>query len=266
MNNIAEVENLELYKSCIQCDELVATESRFCNHCGHGQNNYSNDVSEKKWSNIKQIALFFILDTVICCVGSFITYFKTLDWSIVIDGLLAIVALTFFFNNWSKNKSILVWRNFSITKLIAYCGIAVVGSFFVNITVGWLNHSLFSKEYSYYALYATSKYGKELMLFFVAVMPALFEELGYRGFVLEKLLQIVDRKQAIFITAFLFAIMHMSFISLFWLIPFALLLAYVRIKENTLWYGVLIHFCFNFTACTIELLNLNHHYTVASFF
>lgn len=266
MNNIAEVENIELHQSCISCNEPIVIESRFCKHCGHIQNDYSNEISEQKWHNIKQVALFFIFDTAICSVGSFIHYFKTLGWSIVFDALLAIVAVTFFCNNWSTNKPILAWRNFSILKLFAYCALAVIGSFVVSSIVGWLNHTLFSKELSYYAFYKANKYGKELMIFFVAVMPAIFEELGYRGFVLEKLLLIVDRKQAIFITAFLFAIMHMSFISLFWLIPFALLLAYIRVKENTLWYGVLIHFCFNFTVCIIELLNLNHHNTVASFF
>jgi len=85
-------------------------------------------------------------------------------------------------------------------------------------------------------------------------MPALFEELGYRGYMLQTLLKVAEPDQAIYISAFLFAIIHMSFISLFWLIPFALFLGFVRIKEGTLWYGILIHFCFNLTACMFELL------------
>jgi len=85
-------------------------------------------------------------------------------------------------------------------------------------------------------------------------MPALFEELGYRGYLLQTLLKVADKEQAIYISAFLFAIIHMSFISLFWLIPFALFLGFVRTKENTLWYGVSIHFCFNLTACLFDFL------------
>ena len=96
------------------------------------------------------------------------------------------------------------------------------------------------------------------MIFFVAVMPALFEELGYRGFLLQKLLQVVDKRQAIFISAFMFSIMHISFISLFWLFPFALFLAYIRFKENTLWYGVVFHFTFNLTVCLSELYHFHH--------
>jgi membrane protease YdiL (CAAX protease family) len=91
-------------------------------------------------------------------------------------------------------------------------------------------------------------------------MPALFEELAYRGFVLGKLLLVVDKKQAIFISAFIFAIMHMSVLSLFWLVPFALPLAYVRIKENTVWYGIFIHFSFNCTACILDFTHVFHHH------
>ena len=258
MSDIPIQQEAAIHKNCIRCNEAISIESRFCKHCGVAQNDYDIIESEQKWPNIKQVALFFAFDAIICAVGSFIDFFKTLGWSIAFDAMLAIVAITFFCDRWSKNKYLLVWRNFSPLKLLFYCATAIVGSLIISVLIGWLNQALFSEEFSYYAFYATNAYGKELMIFFVAVMPALFEELAYRGFVLEKLLQVVDKKQALFISAFLFAIMHMSFISLFWLIPFALYLAYVRLKENTLWYGVSMHFCFNLTACLMELYKLNH--------
>jgi membrane protease YdiL (CAAX protease family) len=258
LNSISEEQDFTIQKHCSQCNEPITAESRFCRHCGSAQNNDAVQASEQKWNNVQQIALFFIFDAVICAIASFIHFFKTVTWSICFDVLLAIIAVAFFCDNWTQNKSLLIWRNFSLLRLLTYCTLAVAGSLVVSFVVGWLNQTLFSKEMSYYAFYATHSYGEELMIFFVAAMPALFEELGYRGFLLQKLLLTVDKKQAIFISAFLFAIMHMSFISLFWLIPFALLLAYVRIKENTLWYGVCIHFTFNFTVCVMELHKIHH--------
>lgn len=245
---------------CVNCNQPIAAESRFCSYCGFAQANNSDEPANEKFSTIKQIALFFLIEAIICCVASFIVFFKTLAWSITFDIILAIVAVVFFSVNWSRYRSLLVWHNFSLVKLLGYCIVAVISSFIVSFFVGWLNQSLFSKDFSYYAFYAPHKHGKELTILFVAVMPALFEELGYRGFLLGKFLQIVDKKQAIFISAFLFAIMHTSFISLFWLIPFALWQSYIRIKENTLWYGVCIHFCFNFTVCMTEILRQNHHH------
>ena len=245
---------------CINCDQPIVADIRFCNHCGFEQTIKNEESDNQKWNAIRQIALFFIIDALICCVASFIDFFKTLSWSITFDIMLAITAVIFFCINWSKYRSLLVWHNFSITKLLRYCAMAVIGSFIVSFVVGWLNQSLFSKEFSYYAFYAGHTHGKLLAILFISVMPAWFEELGYRGFLLGKFLQITDKKQAVFISGFLFAIMHTSFISLFWLIPFALLLGYLRVKENTLWYGVCIHLCFNFTVCAMEILQMNHRH------
>jgi membrane protease YdiL (CAAX protease family) len=249
---------MQKQKTCFSCDRAIAVESRFCKYCGSVQNTEETEQDGQKWNNLKQVALFFIFEVVICACGSFINYFKKLNWSIGFDVTLAIVAVTFFCDKWSKNKYLLRWRSFSVKKLIFYCAFAITCSLIVHDTVTWLNRSLFSEEFSYYAFYQGYSYAKELTIFFVAIMPALFEELGYRGFLLEKLLQIVDKKQAIFICGFIFAIMHMSFISLFWLLPFGLLLAYVRIKEDTLWYSIFMHFSFNITACIIEILAYNH--------
>lgn len=215
--------------------------------------------NEEKWIAIKQLGLFFIIDAIICCVAEFTDFFKSFASHVTIDILLASCAVFFFFYNWRSTRAPLNWSSFSVVKLVLYNLSAVLASLTVGFVVGWLNRALFSKELSYYAFYENLHYGKYIMIFFIAVMPALFEELGYRGFLLQKLLFVVDKKQAMFISAFLFAIMHTSFISLFWLVPFGLYLAYIRMKENTLWYGVCVHFCFNFTVCLSELYRLGHH-------
>jgi membrane protease YdiL (CAAX protease family) len=91
----------------------------------------------------------------------------------------------------------------------------------------------------------------------IAVSPAIFEELAFRGVIQSGLSRMIEPQQTIYLTAFLFAILHMSFFSLFWLIPFAVFLSYVRNKENTLWYGVIMHFVFNATACFFEFFKLD---------
>ena len=256
--NSTPLENLKVL--CINCNGLINLESRFCHQCGFAQTDSNAQTSEEKWEILKQVGLFFFLDAIICCVVSFIVVFHTVGWSIIFNITLAIFAVVFFLINWKRCKTLLSWPNFSIIKLIGYCALAVLGSLIVSFIVINLNYSLFSKRLSYYALYEPYKHGKELTVFFVALMPAVFEELGYRGFLIEKLKALVDKKQAIFISSFLFAIMHMSFISLFWLLPFALLLGFIRIKENTLWYGVFMHFGFNFTVCIMDIYFFNHYH------
>lgn len=244
---------------CINCNEPLTTGNNFCRRCGFAQATQNAEETTDKWNAVRQLILFFLIDAIICCLASFIPFFHTLSWSVAVDILLATVSVIFFVLNWSKFRSLLIWNNFSFPRLAGYCAIAVVSSVVVGIFIDWLNHSLFSKHFSYYAFYQPHRYGKELAIFFIAVMPALFEELGYRGFLLGKLLLITEKKQAIFISAFLFAIMHTSFLSLCWLIPFALWQANIRVRQNTIWYGVCTHFCFNFTVVITEIWQAGHH-------
>ncbi|WP_214070465.1 CPBP family glutamic-type intramembrane protease [Mucilaginibacter sp. dw_454] len=258
MNNPAIENSIADQKNCSACNEVLAADSRFCKYCGADQVREHIVLGNQRWVAIKQAALFYLFDIALCCLALFVPAFKTFGWSVLFDTLLAVVAVAFFSLDWKNNKSILAWRNFSVTRLLSYIILAVAGSLFVSYTIGWLNQTLFSKQLSYYWLYSNLSYGKVIMVIFVAIMPALFEELAYRGYLLQKLLFITENKQAIFISAFLFSIMHMSLISIIWLIPFALLLGYVRVKENTLWYGVVMHFSFNLTVCLIEFHQMAH--------
>ena len=241
---------------CTQCGMLIPVNAKFCALCGEKQliEGTTAAPEENKWLLLKQAALFFAIDLVACCLAKFVDYFKPLHWLIFIDAIMAINAIVFFALNWKENKKILVWRNFSLQKLAAYAGIAMTASILVHYSVGWLNTTIFPKEQHSYFFYRSALYIWLFVVFLDAVCPAIFEELGYRGYLMQTLLKVADREQVIYISSFLFAIIHMSFISLFWLIPFALFLGYVRIKEDTIWYGVFIHFCFNFTACLFELL------------
>jgi membrane protease YdiL (CAAX protease family) len=135
-------------------------------------------------------------------------------------------------------------------------GIAIASSVAVQFSMKWLNQTLFETDTYYYYAFSDYKYPMLFMLTVVAVAPAIFEELAYRGFVQGALLKLVEKRQAIFLSSFVFALIHLSVLSFVWLLPFALLLGYVRIKENTIWYGVFIHFAFNAVNCVFEYFEL----------
>jgi len=243
-------------KPCDQCGSLIALNTRFCNSCGTRQRDSVEAIVENKWLRIKQSGLFYAITIVLCASCNFIDAFQTLGWLLFFVVALAIISVSFFAFNWAENKRLLQWGDFSFQKLCAYCALAVAGSVFVHYSVGWLNVTMYSRQQENWTFLKGNIIGECLLVFFTAVTPALFEELGFRGYLLQNLLKVADVPQALFITSFLFAIIHMSFVSLFWLIPFALLLGAVRIKEGTLWYGVFMHFCFNFTACMFMLSGL----------
>jgi membrane protease YdiL (CAAX protease family) len=91
------------------------------------------------------------------------------------------------------------------------------------------------------------------MIYSIALLPAVFEEIAFRGVMYNYCNNFLDEQLAVVITAFLFAIMHLSLISLIWLIPFGIFIGMLRHKYNTIWYGIIFHFTFNLTACIIDL-------------
>jgi membrane protease YdiL (CAAX protease family)/ribosomal protein L40E len=241
-------------KVCIRCEAQIDHNCRYCNSCGAKQTPGESIQVANQLQLLTQGAVFYGLYIIICCAAKFVDALKTFEAAMILDGFMAIAAVAFFATSWRENKVLLKWPNFSIQKLSLYCGIAMAGAFLVHYSVTWLNTTIFSKEESYFWFLLTYPYAKLLLVLSMAVMPALFEELGFRGYLLQILLKVADKQQAIYISAFLFAIIHLSFLSLFWLIPFALLIGYIRVRENTLWYGIFFHFCFNLTACLFELL------------
>jgi len=246
-------DNENRHKYCLHCNGAIAIESRFCKHCGSIQITQDTTTSEERWVIIQQMSVFYGIILLICCLSSFVDAFKTSKWELVFQGLMAATTITFAFYNWPNIRPLFRWPNFSLQKLCAYCAIAIVMAIIVHYTIRWLNAVVFTRQIIYNDFSDMGKFAPYLMIFSMAVLPAFFEELGFRGYLLQGLLKISDPGQAVFVSAFLFSIIHLSFLSLFWLIPFAWYQATIRLKENTIWYGVFIHFFFNLSACIYQM-------------
>lgn len=87
----------------------------------------------------------------------------------------------------------------------------------------------------------------------IAVVPALVEEFAIRGAILQPLRKYGD-KFAILASAIIFAVLHGNLIQA----PFALIagigIGYAVCITNSLWTGVLIHFCNNFYSVITEFM------------
>jgi len=173
------------------------------------------------------------------------------------DLLFMVITITGVGMSWNSIKPFLYWKSFKILKVIGYSILSIILAIVVNVIINWLNKSMFGIETYYYEAFRHLRYAKLITILIIAVQPAIFEELAFRGVIQGGLSRIIEPQQTIYLTAFLFAILHMSFLSLFWLIPFAILLSYLRNKENTLWYGIIMHFFFNATACFLEFFRLD---------
>lgn len=95
--------------------------------------------------------------------------------------------------------------------------------------------------------------GRSVYVLAVAAVPALVEEFAIRGAVLQPLRRYGD-KFAILASAVVFAVLHGNLIQA----PFALIagigIGYAVCITNSIWTGVLIHFCNNFYAVVTEFM------------
>jgi len=253
---IASEEIIEVYL-CIHCNQPITEEARYCNHCGALQAVPDIEEAIQKQQRLITLSIFFGVHLTICLFSNFTKYTRGIIPLLIVDGVLSIFTLVYVVLFWSEIKKLFKWKSFSLVKIISYASAAVIAATVVSYAVKWLNKTIFDTDLYYYSAFSHLKYAKLATILMVALQPAIFEELAFRGVMQEGLSKVTDTKQAIFISAFLFTILHMSFISFFWLMPFALWLGYVRMKEKTIWYGMIIHFCFNTTACFLEFFELN---------
>ncbi len=253
---IAGEEIIEVH-ACIHCNQPITGEARYCNHCGALQAVPDIEEAIQKQQRLVTLSIFFGVHLIICLFSNFTEYTRGIIPLLIVDGVLSTFTLVYVVLFWAEIKKLFKWKSFSPVKVISYASAAVIAATVVNYAVKWLNKTIFDTDLYYYSAFRDLKYAKLATILMVALQPAIFEELAFRGVMQEGLNKVTDTKQAIFISAFLFTILHMSFISFFWLMPFALWLGYVRMKEKTIWYGMIIHFCFNTTACFLEFSELN---------
>lgn len=205
---------------------------------------------QRRW--LWTIVIFYGIDLIICTLARFGKLYHTPEGLFITEGVLSAVAVVFAVINFKQLRSLFAWKGLVFSKALVYGVAAIILAIVVNMVIKWLNKSLFNQDTLYFRSFRHLPYPRLGIIFFVALLPAFFEELAYRAIILEGLFHLSEEKRAIFLSAILFALIHMNFLSFFWLLPFAIWLGNVRWKEGTIWYSVLIHFCFNITACLFE--------------
>jgi membrane protease YdiL (CAAX protease family) len=80
-----------------------------------------------------------------------------------------------------------------------------------------------------------------LLVVAVGILPGFFEELGFRGWMQSTWRLVVPTGRALVLTACAFAVVHLSYYSLGWLIPFALWVGWLRERSGSIWPGVIAH-------------------------
>jgi uncharacterized protein len=95
-------------------------------------------------------------------------------------------------------------------------------------------------------------HGFAMVVLVVCVQPAIFEELAFRGVIQSSLQLVMGTVSAIFVSALMFGVLHLSMPSMPHLVTIGLVLAWMRAKTGSLYPGMLMHFTHNLLIISSE--------------
>jgi membrane protease YdiL (CAAX protease family) len=249
---IDEQQGLAHEPRCPHCQSPLRGLAVFCGQCGQPVVVKSPEPHVDIFERIRPSLLYYFLTLLLLLIykvtESFPEGFEGMIWITVIDVSLVII----FWWHFSESLGRLLFTRLNMFVLGKVIIGAMAAAFFVTIIADWVNISITDDEFYSPYLFDDTPYPLAFSILFICVQPAIFEEVAFRGFVFNNLHQVTSTTGAIYITSFLFGIMHLSYISLIWLVPLGIISAILRTKYNTLWYGMVAHFTYNLIITLIE--------------
>ena len=100
--------------------------------------------------------------------------------------------------------------------------------------------------------FVAAGYGLAAATLVICVQPAIFEELAFRGVILSALEPVIGPREAMLVSALIFAILHLSIPSIPHLFLMGVVLAWLKQRTGSLYAGMVAHFTHNFLVLMAE--------------
>jgi membrane protease YdiL (CAAX protease family) len=124
-------------------------------------------------------------------------------------------------------------------------GLAVLVAELLTSLLG-IRHGTYSRPF------LRAGYGWAGVILTICVQPAIIEELAFRGVILGSLRRVLRTRDAVIVSALMFAILHLGILNFPYLVLMGLLLGYVRIRSGSLYPCMLMHFLHNLFVVLLE--------------
>lgn len=240
-----------MLENCKYCDSSIAQNAKFCGACGKPIKQSNQGIE----SNSVQLVIAFYLAYLLYSIISYIIYkddVTSLKTEIIVE--LTFIALTVIFSLFDAKKILSLYniKHISWQSLVFAIVFPIFTAGIVYLGVEGINTFLFDESDNIFYNYAAYENYLFWALLFTVVFPPIFEELAFRGFLFNQLRNFANPWVTIIATAFIFALVHFSFISILWIFPFGLVLGYLRYRYKTLWLGMIVHFIHNLLVLMID--------------
>ena len=242
--------------NCATCGKEQPMGYKFCSNCGTRNSVWTrNDYIKSRLAdiNIKSVLLY----TTIVIILLLVYAFTEESFELLVAGSVIFAGIDMGFAAYQPSVfKLFSFRNIRILPLLSIIILCTVTGFVVSFSMDKLNLLIYGQTETMLDVFNHLDYPLFYSIIIIAVFPAIFEELAFRGFVFNNFNFLGGVKAAFWGSSFLFALVHFSLLSLIWIIPFALMLSFYRNKYNTLIYGIVGHFIHNSTVVMIEYYNL----------
>jgi uncharacterized protein len=208
---------------------------------------------DARWLEIKQVGwLFGLLLASSFIAGTVVRFIKSPWVTAAVSGADALLVMTFAGIHFGDVRPLLgrltLDRRGALTlTLLSFVFMTVMCVYFALIS--WAGAPIFRVA----GPYEKAGWHVASMFFLVSIMPAVVEECAFRGIIQTLLQRIVGQREALFIQAALFSVLHllpMMFVSHFFM---GLCFGYMRIRSKSLYPSMALHAVWNASVLCQEL-------------
>ena len=211
--------------------------------------NYLNNMVVMKWLQLIQTAFTFVLPAFLLAhfVGQGVSYLKftPIRSSLMWFGVILLMPLALPAVNWLKSLNDMV----------------VLPHFMSGVEL-WMQQMEHQSELLTEKFLSVSSYSAlALNLLVMAAIPALGEELFFRGILQTVLGEKLNRHLAVWITAFIFSAIHLQFYGFLPRFLLGAALGYLFLFSGSIWASIVAHFINNALAVLLFFLTFNGYLT-----
>lgn len=239
--------------SCLGCGGQVTPNDRFCGTCGTFLADDVVKPTGDAFATLTPSLVFYFVTLALLAAYKLTDIFPT-DFEgflgvTIIDTLIVVL---FWIITRKDLAPLFSLKGIRISILFLTIAGALLGCLIVSVVADFINVSLFETTFTDSWLFAETSSPFLYAVIFTCVQPAIFEEVAFRGFLFSNVQQVTTATGAVYITAFIFGIIHLSVISMIWLVPLGLIFGMLRVRYNTIWYGIVGHFTYNLGFVLLE--------------
>ena len=256
-SNVATIDGGDSMRCCKTCNEVLTPNAKFCGACGMSTSTIKANALER---HVRYIIVFYIAFLVLAIVNT-VVFGEAYSFvsEVVMEGIFVLTTIAFCFLDFKNILKLYLWKNVNSRGLLLAIGVPILSGFLVYFGIDLINAAVGLESMNYYAEYVMYDNAFFWAFLFVAIVPPVFEELAFRGFLFNQMEKVTTTRITILATAFIFALIHFSFISLLWIFPFGVFLGYLRHKYQTLWLGMIAHFIHNAIVLVMDYQDFQSH-------